>query len=215
MRERRLVGDALAALGVTLILTVVLLPAVGSARARSAQTVETECLTNLRSLGLAWLIYAEEWDGHSAPAWGKDQRPWCRRLEQYVRDSHVFECPAIKTTSTYEKMGYPIGYGLNDNVGGGIDFYAVLQPDQLIVVGDDADDHTKAKGWYFMMDWDTRLGDNAAPPADRHEGGANMAFADGHAKWFKYEDVGFRDVAKHPDPPGRDYWRPQLPPAAE
>lgn len=38
-------------------------------------------------------------------------------------------------------------------------------------------EQSEANRWY---------GENGAPPADWHNGGANVAFFDGHAKWYKY-----------------------------
>lgn len=208
-------GEVTLSVGVVAILAMLLVPCSATIRTRAEQAKQTACVSNLRALGLAYLIYAEEWDRRTVPGFGKDKRPWCQKLDQYARDSHVFECPNLETTCTYEKMRYPIGYGLNDCLSTGVDLDTVLQPCQLITIGDDADDHTKVKGWYFMMNWDTRAVDNSSPPADRHEGGANMAFADGHTKWFKAEDIGFRDGMKHGAPPGVDYWHPLTAPETQ
>jgi prepilin-type processing-associated H-X9-DG protein len=164
---------------------------------------------NVRAMTLAYLMYAEEADQHTVPGYVvKTKRLWFHNLEPYARDIHIFECPSVKTTATYEKSGGPIGYGMNNFLNAGVDLDAVDQPAELIALGDDEDD-TKP-GWYPMMDWDTRsTGDNASPPSQRHSGGGNMGFCDGHAEWFKYQDLGYRDGVKHPEPPGKDYWRPK------
>ena len=75
-------------------------------------------------------------------------------------------------------------------------------------MGDDSDDTAGGKNWGPMMDWNSHAA-GSYPPADRHEGGANMGFCDGHVQWFKYQDIGFRDGVKHPAPPGKDYWHPK------
>jgi prepilin-type processing-associated H-X9-DG protein len=203
-------SEVVTSLGIVGILTAVLLPCLSQARARSEQTQEADCVSNLKALDLAFLMYAEEWDRHTVLGYSKAKKPWNQNLEPYVRDSHVFECPSIKVppSQSYDKTGSVVGYGLNECLCSGIDLDAVQLPAQLITMGDDAEDLTKAKGWYYVMSWDTKKDTNHCPPADRHSGGANVAFSDGHVKWFAYGDIGYRDGQRHQAPPGVDYWHP-------
>ena len=203
-----LVGDAVAALGVLALLAVVLFPTVSAIHTRGEQADEAQCVSNLKGQALAYLMYSEEWNQHTTPAYTQDKRGWYNRLEPYVRDSSVFDCPSYVTRLTYAGAGYPQGYGMNELLCQGIDLDAVAQPADLIIIGDDAEDNP-GKGTRPAMGWDTKVSTNHAPPADRHDGGANMAFADGHVQWFKYQDLGYRDQMRHPDPPGKDYWRPK------
>ena len=204
MRRRGFtLGELVTTLGIVAILVLLVGPGVSRARTRGSQAQEAQCLSNLLALDLAWLMYAEEWDQHTAPGQivkdGKVLNTWAGLLAPYARDTHVFECPRYRTSQTYESSGRPQGYGLNTFVWGGVDLEVLAQPGEFINMGDDTSG---------VMDWG--CGGGYSVPSDRHDGGANLAFADGHVKWFPVEEVSFRDKGTHPDPPGRDYWRPKL-----
>ncbi|MFO7947138.1 MAG: hypothetical protein R6V19_10005 [Armatimonadota bacterium] len=115
------------------------------------------CYNNLRQLGRAALIYAQEHDG-TLP----DADSWMDQLEEYVNDDSVLQCPAAQDVK--------YGYAMNERLDG----VNVEDINNLA--------HTVL---FFASTLDTRnaAGNKETIPAPaRHSMGNGFAFADGHAE---------------------------------
>jgi prepilin-type N-terminal cleavage/methylation domain-containing protein/prepilin-type processing-associated H-X9-DG protein len=104
------------------ILAAMLLPALNSARER-AKTIT--CVSNLKQLGLAITLYADDYDNYMPQAYTLDGLSWQDRLVKYLkqiqgvittgdytwrRNQHVFFCPSSKLNFIPMGPGSPDTY---------------------------------------------------------------------------------------------------------
>lgn len=136
---------------------------------------------------------------------------WMYLVYPYTKNVQIFTCPSY--SDRWDPTGYDgaCGYGKNPYLSGSLGI--MDEPVNTIVLVDSN---------YYLADWDVRAdadgssgsnSDNADPPRNCHNDGANYGFADGHAKWLKGGIAGWLDGADHnppsgPKPSGIDYWSP-------
>lgn len=206
--------ELLVVIAIIAILAAILFPVFARAREKARQT---SCLSNLKQLGLAGLMYAQDYDETMVPnaisvyTWTAPDGStievsppsamlWMYLVYPYVNNVQVFNCPS--TTREFSPSSYASSppYGKNTFLNR-VSLARVTNPTQTIM---------KVDSTYYLSDWDVRLsnGDNAAPPDNRHNEGANAVYVDGHAKWNTAGSISFLDGQEHPNPPSPDAWRP-------
>ncbi|SRR6266480_2967152 len=218
------VTELLVSLSVISILSGLLFP--GLCRAK-AQSRSVSCKNNLRQIGLALTMYVGDFHRYPTSAqWGGAAFPWYvnQKILPYAGDKdRIFFCPAKEINyQAFSRFSY--GYnthgsghldGPNLGLGtvrfGPISESQITAPSELIAAGD--------SGRGAMSDWllnpnrafdreeDSPLG--TWLPADRHQGGANILFSDGHveyaaqARWIERSAEGRRrwnnDNEPHPE----------------
>jgi prepilin-type N-terminal cleavage/methylation domain-containing protein/prepilin-type processing-associated H-X9-DG protein len=105
--------ELLVVIAIIAILAAILFPVFAHAREKARQTA---CLSNLKQLSSAMLMYAEDHDGLFSPVIARQARQdqnlylvsWMRLLEPYTKNRGVFICPSSGNTSQE--------YGQNDNL---------------------------------------------------------------------------------------------------
>lgn len=202
--------ELLVVIAIIALLAAMLLPALTRAK-ESARA--TQCLGNLRQLGLAVRLYGEDFadefprSQHSAFAHGV--MPWERTVAGYLGSSPtawtnllrgVYHCPT-------DQRATPWSYGLNVYFElGDEDDYAgkpgmwrrtaqVPRPGATILF---AENNSGAD--HFMPHFWSSVADTADLAATRHNQRANYAFVDGHAQVLPLKRV-FA-------PPQKDLWNP-------
>jgi len=144
--------------------------AAGEAPAEMAQVLkqakekaeQTTCLSNMKQLCLAALMYAQ--DQGQLPAEG-----WPDALEAYTKNRQIYVCPAAPDK--------PIGYALNEKVAG-VKADAVRNPADTVL--------------FFESDEGGEIpfgGPDALVAKARHLGGVVLGFVDGHAKVVPLEEA--------------------------
>ena len=214
MRKGFTLIELLVVIAIIAILAAILFPVFARAREKARQT---SCLSNLKQIGLAKLMYAQDYDEMMVPSAVSvytyaapdgtiinvsppSAMLWMYMVYPYVNNVQVFNCPS--TTREFSASSYASSppYGKNTFIGG-VALARIMQPTLTIMVVDCT---------YYLADWDVRLsnGDNAAPPDNRHNNGANAVHVDGHAKWHTAGSISYLDNEEHPNPPSPDAWRP-------
>jgi prepilin-type N-terminal cleavage/methylation domain-containing protein/prepilin-type processing-associated H-X9-DG protein len=194
--------ELLVVIAIIAILAAILFPVFAKAREKAQQT---SCLSNVKQLTLAVLMYAQDYDD-TLPMGAWDLSRWYLDIEPYTKNTQILACP----TTSYDR-----GYGVNANIcwwGGAANLSDVKAPsdtallcdaaqfDSACVTGNDypltwmdcaqgatdwqvvfptgfTDDSTEAYGG------DDQWGNYSRRPCPRHSDGVNVGYLDGHAKW--------------------------------
>lgn len=174
------------------LLAGILFPVIGRARDNAKRS---SCLSNLRQMGLATLQYVQDYDGrypwnywyYVDPDGVSRAHNWPTLIHPYVRNNQVFACPSAAgnarfidpndENSIFNRSSYGMNISAFPNSVAGTLQSTILKPAGLV----------------FACDTAKTTGNPASQASfssnltDRHLEGANFNFADGHAKWFKYD----------------------------
>jgi hypothetical protein len=169
-RRRWSVGPYCAAAGCALAWVTIIISA-GVLLSNEAQRRSNEsgmCLSNMKVIGMAIQMYAEDHDKRMPPA-----EQWMDRIADYKSSSHVLHCPTALSA-------HPGAYG-----------YAFDSRRSCRKLGSDADQART------ILAYDsTKLGRNETDPGQsmpmpgRHGEGNFVAYADGHSKWLRESSTG-------------------------
>ena len=149
--------ELLVVIAIISVLASLLMPALSSAREKARQIA---CLSNLRQLGLALTMYADN-NHESFPAYSSNQgTPYDLYLlyPMYIDNDGVFRCLSDKHVDSPLQDNSSYGYR-----GGYKNFSSNLQ-----LVGDDG------VGFPFLP----------TEELPNHPGGGNMLYSDSHVEWL-------------------------------
>ncbi|MFP3904171.1 MAG: DUF1559 domain-containing protein, partial [Armatimonadota bacterium] len=206
--------ELLVVIAIIAILAAILFPVFARAREKARQT---SCLSNMKQWSLGIMMYAQDYDEMLPITMEVDQHGastvlwmWFNGLDPYIKNQQMRWCP-----SDPDKGSDPDLWGsylMNGMLTAGCrSIGAAEKPAETILMAEraanwrnlpanDPSDHTSPyydlcyDSWLPNGDWYT--GTIAWPPVfedlldtDRHNGGQNFAFLDGHAKWLKWEQT--------------------------
>lgn len=198
--------ELLVVIAIIAILAAILFPVFARAREQARQT---SCLSNLRQIGLAWLMYADDhgdtvvphgyFAPEPAPRYNDDNGglwDWPVLLQPYIRNRQIYECPSYPGI-IYDLPGsgtdlpYPVFYTLARTASidcavspaQRVQLGRVTKPSEKIVITDK---------WHNDSIWT-----NVIIPGERedwqghedsyvgywHNEGANYLFMDGRVQW--------------------------------
>ena len=152
---------------VLFLLAAILMPVYYGSRPDAPATA---CLSNVKQISLAHLMYAADWEGRYAPS-----AEWMDTIMPYSKNEAILTCPNVAK----EKQRY--GYSYNSKAAGTAPADSELPSIPLVY-----DSTSLAKN---TSDPVTSL-----PAPGRHDGKDAIGFADGHAK---YQVIG--PPSEHPD----------------
>lgn len=200
--------ELLVVIAIIAILAAILFPVFAQARAKARQTA---CLSNLKQLGLAYMMYAQDYDEVSPHI--PDDADWWVMIYPYHKNVNLIQCPDrdengpwssdyLGTRVTTPKLsGYGYNWGPINYRGGGVlerqqadpgrsgrqynpgkPLAAFVHPSQTFAFGDTYDTPRQTIGIGFAADHFYGTSNSAI----RHSGGQfNYVFMDGHAKNVK------------------------------
>ncbi len=197
MRKGFTLIELLVVIAIIAILAAILFPVFAKAREKARQA---SCMSNLKQLMLAALMYAQDYDERMQvsttscyvgppPAPDTNRNFWRYQLQPYIKNWGVFTCPSANSgdMSAIGTQGQ-LAYGFNQSVFN-LPLANMRYPAELCVMGDARHwiINTGNQGWAHAYanicaagcNPDRRIDDNA-----RHNGGSDVAFADGHVKFL-------------------------------
>jgi prepilin-type processing-associated H-X9-DG protein len=147
----------------------------------------------VKELSLAVLMYAQDyderfpvhlvtsdwWTAHNCDACWQDS------IQPYVKNTQIEDCPSSNLGTFHVNSGrlagqdVHISYAWNCGWMNWISMAQIIRPSSKILLGDGWGDPRLSPT--NPTNWNTCYGSNAW-----HNGGANFAFCDGHAKWLRY-----------------------------
>jgi prepilin-type N-terminal cleavage/methylation domain-containing protein/prepilin-type processing-associated H-X9-DG protein len=193
--------ELLVVIAVMALLAAMLFPILASARERAR---ETTCLSNLRQIAQAQLLYLQDWDGRfphwffaapSRPAPFGEYAYWPEYFQPYLRSPEILHDPGdfwIWDLPKEEKLA-EYALGTWGHTGRGTLANPSWQwpgpPLSLADVQRPAETITVMDGW-TTPGW-------TGVDLHRHHGGMNAAFVDGHARWLTEGEFWREDTDGH------------------
>jgi prepilin-type N-terminal cleavage/methylation domain-containing protein/prepilin-type processing-associated H-X9-DG protein len=193
--------ELLVVIAIIAILAAILFPVFARAREKARQA---SCLSNVKQISLAALMYAQDYDETFPLRYfdsgvpdsilypdGEQTRQgmiWPVPVYPYVNNLQVFSCPSWnwKWNGRYTgRAAYGISYYVQ-----GEPMAEVTQPASTILLTDNYDEGDSLSYYTSRVVSVHSSGNIRKIIPDRHNGGANLGFCDGHAKWMSvpYED---------------------------
>lgn len=205
--------ELLVVIAIIAILAGILFPVFSRAR---EQARKAACLSNLKQIAEAFLMYAQDWDEHlpCTPYWkcGRAQNAiysrWYYLIYPYVKNQDIFFCPSGKTAGGWptppgwnaQRLSYGMGKIAQchnqdpyEEIGYSLAEYP--QPAQSILVCDATHNGDGASRWEKVAYSGSTFCGVGCPPRPmtpddaRHTGGSNIAFVDGHVKWMSADTI--------------------------
>ena len=224
--------ELLVVVAIIALLAALLLPALKRAREKAKQGV---CVSNLRQLALAIVLYADDWGGKFPMVWYNAEGPWTWKVTPYVKNTKLFDCPSSEVK--YDRFGdtppWCMSYGLNIELnkfpngiyGGlsdapvsGLPLSQLSHADTTIMLLDHYRYDVHPWNWdppvnntpYYhanMQAWYPTIALLSGWWFNRHLGVGNVCFADGHVQTLPYGYDIFHDGTPigHPYP---GFWVP-------
>lgn len=165
--------ELLVVIAIIAVLAAILFPVFARAREKARQT---QCLSNVRQILTALDMYAQDCDETYPQGFtpNQDAPTWDDRIEPYLKNAKVLVCPS---QSRDRPRSYGMGYCVHARFMG-----SLADPSKCVAIGDSVG--FQAKYWSVLpLSSDPATCSNVYIDP-RHNGGLNIGFADGHAKWY-------------------------------
>jgi len=200
----------------------ILMPALNRVREQGKRAA---CLSNVKQMGLAWIMYADENDSKiingntSTGAQNKDGTCWVywpgrgaseeERIDGITRGLLYEYCPSLKLYKCPTGIrGEVVTYAIVDAMNGydaipGAEGQIVKSREQIRRPGERAvflDEGRLSPAswtiWYDQPRWWDQI-------TARHGDGTNLSFVDGHSEYWKWKDPSTLEICKS----DYDYWQ--------
>jgi prepilin-type N-terminal cleavage/methylation domain-containing protein/prepilin-type processing-associated H-X9-DG protein len=214
MRRGFTLIELLVVIAIIAILAAILFPVFAKAREKARAA---SCLSNVKQIDLAYNMYLQDYDElftgrfigpYTGYTWTEGQPnsryAWCQLILPYVKNHQIFLCPSYParyTRGTIDPLSSNYGYNLcalgADQPRSTAPMLAqVDSPAETVLLGDSVCCGIKGTGsdprncLYIGPGQNTAsYPDNCHPRMVCHNGGINLAFVDGHAKFFNAQSI--------------------------
>jgi len=185
--------ELLVVIAIIAILAAILFPVFARAREKARQS---SCLSNTKQLGLAFMMYAQDYDETLIPlangGYGVARYNWYTLIQPYIKNTQILICPSSKSATISYGLSF-MNIAADDTsaglLGAGAKLANIEYPADAAIMTD-AERADGAQIYYFYSPKLYAFGavsgypNNGIPNPGRHNGGNNVAFCDGHAKWI-------------------------------
>ena len=203
--------ELLVVIAIIAILAAVIFPVLGRAKEKA---LSTACLSNMQQIARAVMLYTQDYNGHVpvchdvTASMADDNGYWWVTLHPYTKNDQVFVCPAWRpsalpdgllfwekpqdTTKPFARGGIVGTYAWNLTMNGAPEsLLSGTSPDGIGY--SPASVAAVAEGFNGTHIWKKEQVAPLDSPENRlryvHNGGANVAFADGHARWYRADQM--------------------------
>jgi len=196
MRKGFTLIELLVVIAIIAILAAILFPVFARAREKARQTA---CLNNVKELTLAVLMYVQDYDERfpqsSMPA---SVTPWFTLCGPYIKNQQILVCPSESdTTAYYSWAGTRYTYAVNYR----FFYYSYAirslgdfrRPAEQMLLCHDGGPNSN-----YHYTWADYYGQ---PCCKLHNGGSNLGFIDGHAKWWGPLQIDSGGIGRMPSSP--------------
>lgn len=185
--------ELLVVIAIIAILAAILFPVFAKAREKARQA---SCLSNIRQIGVGVMMYLDDYNECFVSC--DSSYRWYMPMYPYVKNTQVFKCPSLSNEGGTANTDYV----MNGLFAHGEAQASFTMPAETIMLSE------RCKGAYYdgyhpwptasSQNWDSLSNYLAGDghnwfvdhiSQDRHNGGTNYGFADGHAKWLKWEST--------------------------
>lgn len=210
MRKGFTLIELLVVIAIIAILAAILFPVFARAREKARQA---SCQSNLKQLAVALMMYAQDYDG-MMPFFDSVQKScsgvtWSVAVLPYVKNLQVYACPSTRQegvcakTAPWRGLVTRVNYGFNEPLSKlccpGVTLEQAEHISDVFLLGDSRMEMAGFEGNMDYILW--RVATPEKPTTDmwnnkpdvsqtRHNGGSNVAYADGHVKWRAWTEFG-------------------------
>ncbi len=183
--------ELLVVIAIIAILAAILFPVFARAREKARQT---NCLSNMKQMGLAYQMYAQDYDERVVPtwiswqdwAWGEgswdDGAYWPYLLQPYANNVQIFNCPSVSGEDWNGERNYrESGGAYSQNVYLGYYHASADSHYEPLSLGQ-IDQPASTLCELDSANSNPTLWRNRSYIATRHNDQCNVNFVDGHAK---------------------------------
>lgn len=209
--------ELLVVIAIIAILAAILFPVFAQAKMAAKKTVD---LSNGKQIGLAFLMYANDWDDFfPLTSFPVRENSWTDQVQPYIKSRDVLRSPADQSTNwndpdpLHRRMSsYFLNAYMNGAYGGGGTYAttgSITNPSNTIYVAQSDDnivrDHfhpfhwgtppETSNGYMQNLTFDPVKDETKELKLRAFAGGQNYVYVDGHAKFGKWSQVWWRDLA--------------------
>ena len=206
--------ELLVVIAIIAILAAILFPVFAQAREKARQTA---CLSNCRQIGMAFTMYATDYDSFlPLTTFPVASNSWTDQTQPYIKNRQIYRCPSDDSTNWSQPLPSETevrrsSYFLNAWMAGTQPYgntAALTSPASVIYVAESVKnvtrDHFHPFYWgnpaeqtsAFMQNltWNSALQETKELALRRHQEGMNVVFIDGHVRWGKWTQFWWQRV---------------------
>jgi prepilin-type N-terminal cleavage/methylation domain-containing protein/prepilin-type processing-associated H-X9-DG protein len=179
--------ELLVVIAIIAILAAILFPAFARARENARRA---SCQSNNKQIGIAVMQYLQDYDDRYMKV-DHDVSPpyeWFQPLQPYIKSTQVFRCPSMSGED--ESTRPASDYAINGLFTHGLSQAIFQNTAEQIMVGEREKDEEEIDYHFWNESDEDDIGpDHIRLEKERHLGGSNYLFADGHVKWYRFEST--------------------------
>ncbi len=188
--------ELLVVIAIIAILAAILFPVFARAREKARQA---SCLSNCKQMGLAILMYAQDYDETICPyvdsGYNFSTMAWWVVIDPYIKNDQIRKCPSQRGTGYSD---YGVVYPHVSGVGNAKTLGDIEYPTETAMLTEtEAQNANGRYGNLYLCYCPFHYAEGSISWAyyhglawpGRHNEGNNACFVDGHAKWMKRQNM--------------------------